>query len=96
MNKRPRHLTKKIYTRISETDHERLRQAATDGGFRSLYELLKALVGNFLRLRERKRRAPPDEQPDEISALFRRLADAQTPHYVKPKRRRRLRSLNDE
>lgn len=75
----------KIETRVSFADYKLLQEISRDYGFKSVYQLLSAVVGLLLASIKGKRYRHDTEPPNEIVEMFSEL-EALDNEYRNPRR----------
>ena len=83
-------VNKIITTKVDKPTYDSLTKIAKKYGFRSLYELNKAIISCFLDAADRKGKSVPNE----IDEMFDGLSP--TPPYGEHKRSMNIKSVNDE
>lgn len=83
-------VNKIITTKVDKPTYDSLTKIAEKYGFRSLYELNKAIISCFLDAADRKGKSVPNE----IDEMFEGLSP--TPPYGEHKRVMNIKSVNDE
>lgn len=89
-------LTKKVNSRISLDDYNKLRVLAKQGGFKSVYELIKSLINCYLKTATDVRVNPESSISIEIESMFEEFTDNQAMIYSNNSKKKRRRTVNDE